>query len=217
MSSLATYEEAAVFKRRLNKRYAAELPHLVSAITYRAQIENVTIADITADKLVLNYRHPAGGGSDTLLHTCEVALSTKALSAGQVDCSHQEHVIAQLMNKVKSVSTTKPYVEYFQMPSKSVFITIVALCLYVILLKKTPSAIRPKLFNLMYSIFGDRFITASYYSMIFLHTSETLATLVICRQRGYSWSTTLRWMMGILATGFFTMRFLFNPRPAIKQ
>lgn len=104
MSNTPTVETETntTFTPLLTKQYAKELPHLVSAITYRTPIDKVTVAKVEGNRLVLNYRHRRSGSNDVdVLRTCEITILPNRqpkTSIGQID---QIQAIAQLMKKIK--------------------------------------------------------------------------------------------------------------------
>ncbi|RKP22417.1 hypothetical protein SYNPS1DRAFT_25850 [Syncephalis pseudoplumigaleata] len=224
MSPTSRTEQApsTAFAQQLTKTYANELPHLVSAITYRASVSDVAVASVDGHRLVLSYRHQStddnDDGSTATPRTCAIDILPKSRRHTRIYEDEQAQAIAQLMKKVKPPST-KPrqrYIDYFQVAPRPVLIGILLLCAYLTILKNTPAAMRPGQFQYMYDLLGERFITFNYYFMISVHAMESFTAFLVCRHRRYSLPTTLSWMLQTFFIGYPGFRGMFSPRPAIK-
>lgn len=104
MSNTSTFETEtnATFTHLLTKQYAKELPHLVSAITYRTPIDKVIVAKVEGDKLVLNYNHRRSGSNHVdVSRTCEITILPNRRSKAGISQMDQVQAIAQLMKKIK--------------------------------------------------------------------------------------------------------------------
>ncbi|KAI8057130.1 hypothetical protein BDF22DRAFT_227024 [Syncephalis plumigaleata] len=170
---------------------------------------------------MLSYHHrkPNSKHADAS-RTCEISILPNGQSNTSITQIDQAHAIAQLMKKVKPSSSSKAhrlFIEYYQMPRKSVLTSILLLCAYLITIKNTPPTHRPRLFELTYNVLGSTFIACAYYFTLIVHSVEGLMALAICRYRQYSWSTTFLWTLQTLGIGFPGMQLLLKPRPAIKQ